>query len=90
MSEADAIKKAQEWEGLDGQDYASKVSDPNGYEFSTEGDLNVVALDFGIKTNILRNLAAQNMKVTVLPSRTACSSRTALPTRTHSRKSRQS
>ncbi|MBO7104437.1 MAG: glutamine-hydrolyzing carbamoyl-phosphate synthase small subunit [Fibrobacter sp.] len=67
MSEADAIKKAQEWEGLDGQDYASKVSDPNGYEFSTEGDLNVVALDFGIKTNILKNLAAQNMKVTVLP-----------------------
>ena len=67
MSEADAIKRAQEWEGLDGQDYASKVSDPKGYEFSTEGDLNVVALDFGIKTNILRNLAAQNMKVTVLP-----------------------
>lgn len=67
MNEADAIAKAKAWEGLDGQDYASKVSDPNGYEFSTEGDLNVVALDFGIKTNILRNLAAQNMKVTVLP-----------------------
>ena len=67
MSEADAIAKAKAWEGLDGQDYASKVSDPKGYEFSTEGDLNVVALDFGIKTNILRNLAAQNMKVTVLP-----------------------
>ena len=43
------------------------MSDPNCYEFSTEGDLNVVALDFGIKTNILRNLAEQNMKVTVLP-----------------------
>ena len=67
ISEAEAIKRAQEWEGLDGQDYASKVSDPNGYEFSTEGNLNVVALDFGIKTNILRNLAAQGMKVTVLP-----------------------
>ena len=67
MSEEEAIKKAQEWEGLDGQDYASKVSDPKGYEFSTEGDLNVVALDFGIKTNILRNLAEQGMKVTVLP-----------------------
>ena len=67
ISEEEGIKRAQEWEGLDGQDYASKVSDPNGYEFSTEGDLNVVALDFGIKTNILRNLAAQNMKVTVLP-----------------------
>ena len=67
ISEAEAIKRAQEWEGLDGQDYASKVSDSNGYEFSTEGDLNVVALDFGIKTNILRNLAEQGMKVTVLP-----------------------
>jgi len=67
ISEAEAIKRAQEWEGLDGQDYASKVSDPNGYEFSKEGDLNVVALDFGIKTNILRNLAEQGMKVTVLP-----------------------
>ena len=67
MSEEEAIKKAQEWIGLDGQDYASKVSDPNGYELSTEGDLNIVALDFGIKINILRNLVSQNMKVTVLP-----------------------
>ena len=67
MSEEEAIQKAQEWEGLDGQDYASKVSDPNGYELSTEGDLHVVALDFGIKTNILRNLVKQGMKVTVLP-----------------------
>ena len=67
MSEEDAIKKAQEWEGLDGQDYASKVSDPNGYELTDKGCLNVVALDFGIKINILRNLIAQDMKVTVLP-----------------------
>ena len=67
MSEEEAIKKAQQWEGLDGQDYASKVSDPNGYVLSTEGDLHVVALDFGIKTNILRNLVNQGMKVTVLP-----------------------
>ena len=67
MSEEEAIKKAQEWEGLDGQDYASKVSDPNGYELTDKGSLNVVALDFGIKINILRNLIAQDMKVTVLP-----------------------
>lgn len=70
MSEAEAIKKAQEWIGLDGQDYASVVSDPNGYEFSTEGKYNVVALDFGIKTNILRDLASQDMKVTVMPINT--------------------
>ena len=67
MSEEEGVRRAREWEGLDGQDYASRVSDPNGYEFSSEGDLNVVALDFGIKTNILRNLAAQGMKVDVLP-----------------------
>lgn len=70
MNEADAIKKAQEWIGLDGQDYASVVSDPKGYEFSTEGKYNVVALDFGIKTNILRDLASQDMKVTVMPINT--------------------
>ncbi len=67
MSEAEAIEKAKAWEGLDGQDYASKVSDPNGYEFNNEGKYHVVALDFGIKTNILRNLAAQDMRVTVMP-----------------------
>ncbi len=67
MTEAEAIAKAKAWEGLDGQDYASKVSDPNGYEFNNEGKYHVVALDFGIKTNILRNLAAQDMRVTVMP-----------------------
>ena len=67
MTEAEAIAKAKAWEGLDGQDYASKVSDPNGYEFNNEGKYHIVALDFGIKTNILRNLAAQDMHITVMP-----------------------
>ena len=67
MTEAEAIAKAKAWEGLDGQDYASKVSDPNGYEFNNEGKYHIVALDFGIKTNILRNLAAQDMRITVMP-----------------------
>ncbi|MBO7501211.1 MAG: glutamine-hydrolyzing carbamoyl-phosphate synthase small subunit [Fibrobacterales bacterium] len=67
MSEEEGVRRAREWEGLDGQDYASRVSDPAGRAFSSEGDLRVVALDFGIKTNILRNLAALGMKVDVLP-----------------------
>ncbi|WP_295069746.1 glutamine-hydrolyzing carbamoyl-phosphate synthase small subunit [uncultured Fibrobacter sp.] len=67
MTEAEAIAKAKAWEGLDGQDYASKVSDPNGYEFNDEGKYHIVALDFGIKTNILRNLAAQDLRITVMP-----------------------
>lgn len=67
ISEQEAIKKAKNWIGLDGQDYASLVSTTKAYEFSDKGNLNVVALDFGIKTNILRNLADQGFNVTVLP-----------------------
>jgi len=75
MSEADAIAKAKAWEGLDGQDYASLVSIDKPYEFQYTGLLvnecskpfHVIALDFGIKTNILNNLAAQGFRVTVLP-----------------------
>ena len=32
-----AVAKAREWEGLDGQDYAAKVTCENSYEFSTTG-----------------------------------------------------
>ena len=34
LTEADAILKAQAWEGLDGQDYASRVTCEKPYEFS--------------------------------------------------------
>ena len=32
-----AVAEAREWEGLDGQDYAAKVTCENSYEFSTTG-----------------------------------------------------
>ncbi len=35
MSEVEAIEKAQAWEGLDGQDYASRVTCEKPYEFSS-------------------------------------------------------
>ena len=35
MREEDAIAKAREWEGLDGQDYAAKVTCEKRYEFKT-------------------------------------------------------
>lgn len=84
-SEADAVAKAKAWEGLDGQDYASKVTCQDAYEWDPDGrltaswgfnetlpptDLNVVAYDFGIKWNILRNLRQCGMAVTVVPART--------------------
>lgn len=64
----EGVARAREWCGLDGQDYAAKVSNPKGYEWSETGDLRVVAYDFGIKHNILRCLAAQKMAVTVVPA----------------------
>ena len=71
MSEKDAIAKAKAWEGLDGQDYATKVSDPKEKIWSAKGKFNVVVYDFGVKFNILRQLAEAGMKVTVVPAWTS-------------------
>ncbi len=67
----EAVKIAKNWEGLDNQDYASKVSVDKPYTWSDKGDVHIVAYDFGIKYNILRRMAEQNMKVTVVPAWTS-------------------
>ena len=88
-TESEAIAKAREWVGLDGQDYAAKVTCEKVHEFlatkdtkSTESkkglcDLcgekdppHIVCYDFGVKSNILRSLAAW-AKVTVVPAKTS-------------------
>ncbi len=70
MTEAEAVRRAQEWEGLDNQDYASQVSCPAPYHWNTGGRFKVVAYDFGIKLNILRDLAAHDMTIEVVPAQT--------------------
>lgn len=70
LNPAEAVRRAAEWEGLDGQDYAARVTTPAPYHWNETGDCRVIALDFGIKLNILRQLAAAGMQVTVLPART--------------------
>jgi carbamoyl-phosphate synthase small subunit len=85
VTEADAIAKAKAWCGLDGQDYASKVTCETPYTWDEDGsltaswgiadelpeaDLNIVAYDFGIKWNILRSLRLSGMNVTVVPAAT--------------------
>ena len=85
MSEAEGIAKAQAWSGLDNQDYASKVSCTEAYQWDPDGKLtvtwgiadelpeieyNIVAYDFGIKWNILRGLRLQGFNVTVVPAKT--------------------
>ncbi len=86
VSEADALQKAKDWCGLDGQDYASKVTCDTPYAWDEDGsltqswgisdalpeaDLNIVAYDFGIKWNILRSLRLSGMNVTVVPAATS-------------------
>ena len=67
-----AIVKAREWHGLDGQDYAAKVTCEKAYEFSprASGRPRIVCYDFGVKTNILRSLASW-ANVTVVPAKTS-------------------
>ncbi|MTI10287.1 glutamine-hydrolyzing carbamoyl-phosphate synthase small subunit [Curvivirga aplysinae] len=75
------LKTAQEWPGLEGMDLAKEVSCTQAYDWeeslwkigSGYGQLEnpkfkVVAIDFGIKRNILRNLVAQGCEVKVLPA----------------------
>ena len=75
LAEADAVAKANAWEGLDGQDYAAKVTCDKPHEFSrgtqhaAPNTPHVVCYDFGVKTNILRRLAAF-ARVTVVPAKT--------------------
>ena len=84
-TEADAIEKARAWEGLDGQDYAARVTCDEPYAWTSpdasmwapgddealpEPDLAIVAYDFGIKWNILRSLRRSGMDVTVVPAAT--------------------
>ena len=74
--EREAVAKAREWEGLDGQDYAAKVTCAETYEFNqaikqsnNQAIPHIVCYDFGVKTNILRSLASW-AKVTVVPAKT--------------------
>jgi len=69
ISTEEAVAKARAWEGLDGQDYASKVSTPAAYDWSHAALANaplVVVLDFGIKRNTLRLLESEGFRVRVL------------------------
>ena len=85
MSTDDGVARAREWCGLDGQDYASKVSceaaySPDDFQdrfFSPEearnlppAEFKVAAYDFGIKWNILRSMRLCGMNVRVFPART--------------------
>ena len=80
------LQRAQEWAGLEGMDLAQRVSRENreswdggywrlghGYGRSPHDDErpHVVAIDYGSKDNIFRNLVRAGARVTVVPAKTS-------------------
>jgi carbamoyl-phosphate synthase small subunit len=81
----DALKRqAREWPGMVGMDLVPMVTTAQrftwdetpwrwgeGYGRSDSAEFNVVAIDYGIKRNILRQLAGHSCNVTVVPAQTS-------------------
>ncbi len=78
------LQRAQEWPGLEGMDLAQRVTRPkqesweggywqlgHGYgRASRDAKPHVVAIDYGAKDNIFRNLVRAGARVTVVPAKT--------------------
>jgi len=77
-------KEASEWPGLIGMDLVPLVTSGQrftwdetpwqwgkGYGRQTSPEFHVVAIDYGIKRNILRLLASAGCKITVVPAKTS-------------------
>ena len=75
------IAEAAQWSGLEGMDLVPEVTTsqsynwdetrwawPDGYGRQEAPEFHVVAIDYGLKRNILRCLATAGCRVTVLPA----------------------
>ena len=68
LDEKSLIRKAASSPGLVGRDLIKEVMCQKAYDWNKEGKFRVVAIDSGIKHNILRNLALRDCHVTVVPA----------------------
>ena len=89
IDEAEALKQARAFGGLKGLDLAKEVTTDSPFEWTqgswrlgvsdagepgdSGGDFHVVALDFGVKRNILRILVDLGCRVTVMPAQSSLS-----------------
>lgn len=93
LSEEEAIQAAQGFPGLSGMDLAKEVSSKSQYDWtvgtwtldgedkavaSNADGKHVVAMDFGVKQNILRMLTDRGCRLTVVPATTTAEEITAL------------
>lgn len=85
------IKAAQAWEGLEAADLAANVDADASFDHSerlwalgtgfagdSSGEKHVIVVDFGVKKNILRNLAEVGIRATVVSSDASFEAITAL------------
>jgi carbamoyl-phosphate synthase small subunit len=90
---AELVARARALPGLEGQDLATRISTPTRYEWRETGAdawtdagrgqargprFHVVAYDWGLKRAMLRLLAEQGCRITVVPSRTTAAEALAL------------
>ena len=70
---ASCLKKIKKWKGLNGLDLAIDVSrkDIKIYKSKKKSKLKVVAIDYGIKQNILNCLLDLNLEVILVPAKTS-------------------
>ncbi len=64
-------KKLAAAPSMKGLELASKVSTQEAYDFSDKGTYKIAALDFGMKTNILRCFSERDCQVRVFPAKTS-------------------
>jgi carbamoyl-phosphate synthase small subunit len=62
------VQKAIDAPDMVGSDYVRAVTVDAPYQWNTEGKHHIVAIDYGIKYNILRLLAETGCRVTVVPA----------------------
>lgn len=72
VSEAELVEIAADAPTMAGQDLASSVTTGEPYRLDARGDTRglVVAIDLGLKTDILRNLTGRGFEVVVVPAGT--------------------
>jgi carbamoyl-phosphate synthase small subunit len=86
-----ALEAAKSFAGIDGMDLAKVCCDPEGFEWTsgswqlnkgftplTNEQFHVVAVDYGVKTNILRMLVDRGCRLTVVPAQTTAAAILAL------------
>ncbi|MBI4431957.1 MAG: glutamine-hydrolyzing carbamoyl-phosphate synthase small subunit [Candidatus Omnitrophica bacterium] len=68
LDEKSLVRKAKASAGLVGRDLIKEVTCKKAYDWNKTGKYRVVAIDSGIKLNILRSLARRGCRVRVVPA----------------------